>query len=84
MISVHYINFRDWKLSVADAIQKQIMKKGSLVCADACVEIIHHFCRNTIEDLNSILSYLEKFRTYVHPADQTKRKNSIEMCLLCA
>lgn len=82
MILVNYFNFRDWKLLLATEIQKQIMKKRFLICADAWVGIIHYTCQKTVKDLNCILSDLEKFRTDVHPADQTRRKNSIEMCFL--
>lgn len=67
---------------MAAEIQKQRMKTRFPICADEWVETIHNTCQKTVEDLNCILSDVEKFRTDVHPADQTKRKNSIEMCLL--
>lgn len=82
MILVNYVNFRDWKLLLAAAIQKQLMKKRFPKCAEAWLGFLHHTCQKTVEDLNCILSDLEKFRTDVYPADQTKRKNSIEICLL--
>lgn len=82
MSLVNNFNFRDWKLLLAAKIQKQGMKAIFPICADAWVGIIHYTCQKTVEDLNFILSDVEKFRTDVHPADQTKRKNSIEMCLL--
>lgn len=82
MILVNYVNFRDWKLLLAAAIQKQLMKNRYPICAEAWLDVLHYTCQKTVEDLNCILSDLEKFRTDVYPADQTKRKNSIEICLL--
>lgn len=61
---------------MAAAIQTKMGKQVPVV---ANASLINNICRRTIKDLNFILNELEKFRTFVHPADQNKRKNSTEM-----
>uniref|UniRef100_K1QBK3 Uncharacterized protein n=1 Tax=Magallana gigas TaxID=29159 RepID=K1QBK3_MAGGI len=51
------------------------MRKREAVVANA--SLINSICRRTVNDLDCILRELEKFRTFVHPADQNKRKSLI-------
>lgn len=60
---------------MAAAIQTEMRKREEVVDN---ASLINSICQRTVKDLNCILSELEKFRTSVHPADQNKRKNSIE------
>lgn len=64
---------------MADAIQTKMRKRAPVV---ANAWLINDICWRTVKDLNCILNELKKFRTFVYPADQNKRKNSIEMCFL--
>lgn len=70
-----YVNFRDWRRSLAAAILTEMRKREPVV---ANASLINSICRRTVNDLKCILSELVKSRTFVHPADQNKRKNSIE------
>lgn len=62
---------RDWRLWVATKISQKFSKKGELECTDAWTEI-WNACKKTVEDLGTILSGLEEFRTRVLPVDQNK------------
>lgn len=72
---------RDWREWVATKIHQQISKKGEMECTDAWTEI-WNACQKTVEDLGTILSGLEEFRTRVLPVDQNKRKTNISYILL--
>lgn len=61
---------RDWRRSLAAAILTEMRKREPVV---ANASLINSICRRTVNDLNCILSELEKFRTSVHPADQNKQ-----------
>lgn len=61
---------------MAAEIQTEMRKREAVV---ANASLINSICRRTVNDLDCILRELEKFRTFVHPADQNKRKNSIQM-----
>lgn len=63
---------RDWREWVATKIHQQISKKGEMECTDAWTEI-WNACKKTVEDLGTILSGLEEFRTRVLPVDQNKQ-----------
>lgn len=67
---------------MAAAIQTKMMGKRIPVVANAW--LIHSVCLRTVKDFKCFLSELEKFRTFVHPANQYKRKNSIEMRFICS
>lgn len=64
---------------MADEIQKNIVKEGKTLCADAW-DKIYNTCQKTVLDLKAILIELEAFRTFVLPIDQEKRKNSMKIC----
>lgn len=66
---------------VATKIHQKISKKGEMECTDAWTEI-WNACKKTVEDLGTILSGLEEFRTRVLPVDQNKRKTKISYILL--
>lgn len=72
---------RDWREWVATKIHQNISKKGEMECTDAWTEI-WNACQKTVEDLGTILSGLEEFRTRVVPVDQNKRKTTISYILL--
>lgn len=72
---------RDWREWVATKIHQNISKKGEIECTDAWTEI-WNACQKTVEDLGTILSGLEEFRTRVVPVDQNKRKTTISYILL--
>lgn len=61
---------RDWRRSLAAAIQTEMRKREPVV---ANASLINSICQRTVNDLNCILSELEKFQTSVHPADQNKQ-----------
>lgn len=63
---------RDWRVWVATKIHQKISKKGEMECTDAWTEI-WNACQQTVEDLGTILSGLEEFRTRVVPVDQNKQ-----------
>eukprot|EP00105_Crassostrea_gigas_P042271 XP_019926419.1 PREDICTED: uncharacterized protein LOC105337013 [Crassostrea gigas] len=63
---------RDWREWVATKIHQNISKKGEMECTDAWTEI-WNACQKTVEDLGTILSGLEEFRTRVVPVDQNKQ-----------
>ncbi|XP_065939577.1 uncharacterized protein [Magallana gigas] len=61
---------RDWRRSLAAAIQTE-MKKREAVVDNA--SLIYSICQRTVNDLNYILCEFETFRYSVHPADQNKQ-----------
>lgn len=62
---------KDWREWVATKIHLKISKKGEMECTDAWTDI-WNACKKTVEDLGTILSGLEEFRTRVLPVDQNK------------
>lgn len=75
-----FVIFRDWRRLVAVEIKNRVLRKKESISADAWVQI-YDICRKTVQDLNFILIELEQFRTCMLPADQNKRKSSLEICL---
>ncbi|XP_052695493.1 uncharacterized protein LOC128173851 isoform X6 [Crassostrea angulata] len=61
---------RDWRRSLAAAIETKMGKQVPVV---ANASLVNNICRRTIKDLNFVLNELERFRTFVHPADQNRQ-----------
>eukprot|EP00105_Crassostrea_gigas_P033758 XP_019917906.1 PREDICTED: uncharacterized protein LOC105348325 isoform X4 [Crassostrea gigas] len=61
---------RDWRQSLAAEIQTEMRKREAVVDN---ASLIYSICQRTVNDLECILRELEKFRTFVHPADQNKQ-----------
>lgn len=61
---------RDWRRSLAAAIQAEMRKREEVVDN---ASLINSICQRTVNDLDCILSELKTFRTSVHPADQNKQ-----------
>lgn len=72
---------RGWRKWVVTKIHQKISKKEEMECTDAWREI-WDVCRQTVQDLGSILSGLEEFRTRVLPVDQNKGKTKCLSILL--
>lgn len=72
---------KDWREWVATKIHLKISKKGEMECTDAWTDI-WNACKKTVEDLGTILSGLEEFRTRVLPVDQNKGKTNVSYILL--